>query len=523
MSRRASVRSGLPPKLRQHGLSTTSAGRRGLGFGFGFGLAAGFVFLGGGGGGFGGVTEMPFSSVSILPEGASGLTISHAEASPATSRTTTAAETMSHFRIRRRAERQGQCARGSRRVTAVTVVCPLVVALASGLANAAGPVGIDEPGSLVAAFAARSYAPGERAELRLWTRAVRMTAQFFRVGPERSRSPRDDVLGGVPVGGAGAISGPGIRRLAVPRGPSGLYFLRLTAPGGRLGYAPFVLRAAGVGKSRIAVVLPTNTWQAYNFRDVDGNGVADTWYADPRFNGVDLTRPFLSRGVPPHFRQYDRGFLRWLAHTGKRPDFLADDDLERLTGRELARRYDLVVFSGHDEYATPHVWSAVERYRDLGGNLAFLSANDFFYRIVLRGDRIYRTGHWRDFGRSDASLIGAGYVGWFENRYRNRPYIVTGAHEAPWLLRGTGLRDGDSFGNYGIEIDQRTADSPPGTTVLARIPDIFGPGRSAEMTYYVTERGAKVFAAGAINFAGTAEWPVVSRLLANLWRQLSRP
>jgi N,N-dimethylformamidase beta subunit-like, C-terminal len=335
--------------------------------------------------------------------------------------------------------------------------------------------------------------------------------------------PGVGVVGALPAGPPRALTGVRVQRLAVPRGPSGLYFLQLTAPGGHLGYAPFVLRASRPGLHRVLVVLPTNTWQAYNFRDVDGNGVGDTWYADPYYNGVDLTRPFLDRGVPPHYRGYDRGFLQWLAHTGRRPDFLADDDLERLSGDQLARRYDLVVFSGHDEYATPHVWTAVARYRDLGGNLAFLSANDFFYRVVRRGHRLYRTGHWSDAGGSDASLIGAGYVGWFENRYPNRPYTVTGAKLAPWLFRGTGLGNGSTFGKYGIEVSQRTAASPPGTIVLARVPNIFGPGRSAEMTYYTTKRGAKVFSAGAINFGGSAGWPVVSRLLANLWTHLSRP
>jgi hypothetical protein len=93
---------------------------------------------------------------------------------------------------------------------------------------------------------------------------------------------------------------------------------------------------------------------------------------------------------------------------------------------------------------------------------------------------------------------------------------VTGAALAPWLFRGTGLRDGDSFGNYGIEISQRTKDSPPGTQVLARIPNQFGPEQSAEMTYYTTPRGAKVFSASAITFGGSARLPVVSRMLTNL-------
>ena len=49
--------------------------------------------------------------------------------------------------------------------------------------------------------------------------------------------------------------------------------------------------------SRVAVVVPTNTWQAYNFRDVDGDGVGDTWYADPHIPCVDLRRPYLNRGA----------------------------------------------------------------------------------------------------------------------------------------------------------------------------------------------------------------------------------
>jgi hypothetical protein len=421
---------------------------------------------------------------------------------------------MIHLRIRGRRDKQAQCASGFRYALPVTVAA--VAALAPA-APAGGPVTTDEPGSIVAAFAERSYAPGQGAALHLWTPVPQLTARFFRAGPEEKRSARDDVLGGVPAGPARQLTSAHTQWLAAPRGPSGLYYLQLEAPGGRLGYAPFVLRPGRLGASRVAVVLPTNTWQAYNFRG------GATWYADPHYNGVDLTRPFLNRGVPPHFRGYDRGFVRWLAHTGKHPDFLSDDDLERVSGDALARDYDLIVFSGHDEYATPHVWDAIRRYRDLGGNLAFLSANDFFYRVVRRGHRLYRTGHWSDFGRSDASLIGGGYVGWFENRYPNRPYVVTGATLLPWLFRGTGLRNGDTFGNYGIEIDQRTAASPAGTLVLARIPNAFGPGRSAEMTYYTTPRGAKVFSAGVINFGGTAEQPVVSRLLSNLWRHLRRP
>jgi len=43
------------------------------------------------------------------------------------------------------------------------------------------------------------------------------------------------------------------------------------------------------------------------------------------------------------------------------------------------------------------------------------------------------------------------------------------------------------------------------------------------MTYYETKAGAKVFAAGALNFAASLGQPAVDRLLANVWARLSLP
>ena len=331
-----------------------------------------------------------------------------------------------------------------------------------------------------------------------------------------------DPLAGSPVTRALPVGKGGRIKLAMGEWPSGLYVARLQGSGG-VGRAPFVLRPRRLGEHRIAVVLPTNTWAAYNLRDVDGNGVGDSWYAHGAVPSVDLARPFLDGGVPPRFRGYDRGFLRWLALRGHRVDFLADDDFERVaSGDRLARLYDLIVFPGHEEYVTTHAYDIVERFRDLGGNLMFLSANNFFYRVERRGRLLFKLGRWRDLGRPESALIGVQYVDWNQNRYPNTAFRVVGRHRAPWLFAGTGLRNGDRFGHYGIEIDARTLRSPRGVRVLARIPNAFGPGKSAEMTYYETAAGARVFAAGVLNFGGSALWPDVALLLDNLWEKLSR-
>ena len=326
------------------------------------------------------------------------------------------------------------------------------------------------------AFERRSYAPGERAGLVVW-RGTGATVRIDRVG-HGADVGRGDPLAGAPVGPAVRV-GSG-RRIGVQVGdwPSGLYVARLRGPGGE-GLAPFVVRPRHLGEHRVAVVLPTNTWQAYNLRDVDGNGVGDSWYAHSGVASVDLTRPYLDRGVPPRFRGYDRGFLRWLALHRIEADFLADDDLERVaTGDRLARLYDLIVFPGHEEYVTTHAYDIVERFRDLGGNLAFLSANNFFYRVERRGARLFEHGRWRDLGRPEAALVGIQYVDWNQNRYPNRPYTVTGASRRPGCSPARGCETGRTSATTGSRSTRRTSRSPRGIVVLARDPEHSARGRA---------------------------------------------
>ena len=238
-----------------------------------------------------------------------------------------------------------------------------------------------------------------------------------------------------------------------------------------------------------------------------------------------LDRPYLQRGVPPRFKQHDRAFLRWLALTRREVDVLADDDLERIdAGEHLRTLYDLVVFPGHTEYVTARTYDVVERYRDLGGNLLFLSANNFFWKVEKRGREMRRIGLWRALGRPEARLLGAQYLANDDGR-RQKPFVVRRSNRVPWLWDGTDLDDGATFGEFvggfGTEIDARSRYSPPGTTVVAEIPNLFGRGYTAQMTYYETAAGARVFAAGALDFGGAVmHWPM-RRILQNVWNRLA--
>jgi hypothetical protein len=189
----------------------------------------------------------------------------------------------------------------------------------------------------------------------------------------------------------------------------------------------------------------------------------------------------------------------------------------------LARAYDLLIFEGHHEYVTAHEYDVVTDFRDRGGNLMFLSANNFFCRVDIDGDVMTRVGMWRDLGRPEAQLVGVQYIGWNENHYGPRPYVLQTPAWSAWAFEHTGLKSGDVFCCGGIEIDARTSASPRGTRVLATIPDIFGPGMTAEMTYYETRAGAKVFAAGAFSMAGAIGLRAVRKIVENVWTRLAQP
>jgi hypothetical protein len=380
----------------------------------------------------------------------------------------------------------------------------------------------------------QSYAPGELGLVTVSTDEPRISMQILKTGPEHFVTYSDQILEGVNMTEASIQDWSKFRdksrtlRFRVGANwPSGLYFVKFAAADTTLGYAPFVVRPAILGAaSRVAVILPTNTWQAYNFWDADGNGWGDTWYAGYPNKSVNRVRPYLHRGVPPFFYRYDQGFLHWLYWNDHTVDFLAESDLDGLSGDDLARTYDLVVYPGHSEYVTTHEYDVIERYRNLGGNLIFLSANNFFWHVAQNGHSIIRDKQWRDLGRPEAALIGVQYLANDRGEHQG-DFEVTDPAAAPWLWQDTGVVQdstiGAAVGGYGIEIDHTAPQSPPGTIVLAEIPDLFGDGLTAQMAYYETAAGAKVFAAGALDFGGSALTDPVSQMLTNLWARLSRP
>ena len=378
-------------------------------------------------------------------------------------------------------------------------------------------------------FFQRSYPSGGQAAAVIATDARSVRLQLFSLANDPNPTIRDLRTGGVAVAPAVTLdwrpyrNAPHLVRIGRVGGfPSGLYFLRVTANDGRVGYAPLILSPRRLGEHRVAVVLSTNTWQAYNFFDADGDGWGDSWNVSGSIRTLGLRRPYLDFGLSSRYKDWDLRFLSWLRRTGKQVDYLSDDDLLAAgSGEALRRAYTLLVFPGHEEYVGAKTYDIVQRYRDRGGRLMFLAANNFLWKVRREGPALRRFQLWRRLRRPEAALVGAQRVQTTRAVGRGR-LIVQGATAAPWAFAGTGLGNGSAIGRYGLGIDARADSSPPQTRVLARIPRLSG-GRDAEMTYYETAAGAKVFDAGALDFAASIGNPAVSRLVDNLWARLTAP
>ena len=224
--------------------------------------------------------------------------------------------------------------------------------------------------------------------------------------------------------------------------------------------------------------------------------------------------------MPFRFRDWDLDFIAWLNRTGKRVDFLTDDDLEALrSGDELASAYDLVVFPGHAEYVTQHEYDVVQRYRDDGGNLMFLSANNFFWQVRRDGQLLTKVAQWRNLGRPEAALVGVQFVAGDYGGHQ-AGYVVQGS---PWAFAGTGLAGRRPVRPLRLRDRRALARVAARHAAPGVDPEPDGPGRTAEMTYYETPGDAKVFAAGALNFAASIGDPAVAQLVENVWtRRLRR-
>ena len=180
-------------------------------------------------------------------------------------------------------------------------------------------------------------------------------------------------------------------------------------------------------------------------------------------------------------------------------------------GKALANAYALIIFSGHHEYVTTHEYDVVTQLpqprRQPG---------------VPRGEQLLLEDHDQEARHDARRAVARPRSPRSRADRRAVPRQTTAAAIAgldPAERRGErrrgsspalNLEPGEGIASGGIEIDATSSASPQGIHVLAEIPNLYGPGFTAQMTYYETPAGAKVFAAGAFSLAASVWEPEVS-------------
>ncbi|MEO3751512.1 N,N-dimethylformamidase beta subunit family domain-containing protein [Streptomyces sp. B6B3] len=334
-------------------------------------------------------------------------------------------------------------------------------------------------------------------------------------------------------------------RLQIPEDwrPGAHVAVLTTADGGFRSHVPFTVRDHR--PADLLLCLPDITWQAYNLFPEDGRGGASLYHAwDGEGRLLDeaeascalsFDRPYAGAGLPLHAgHAYD--FIRWAERYGYDLAYATARDLQ--AGRVKPSRYRGFVFPGHDEYWSVPMRRAVERARDSGTSLVFLSANTMYWQVSLAPlpagdpDRLLlcrkRQGPgrpllWREQGDPEQTLLGVQYAGRVPHPH---PLVVRNADH--WLWEATSAREGDELaGLVAGEADRyfpRTQlPDYDSRILLAHSPyrDAFGARRHQETSLYQAPSGAWVFAAGTFAWSPALARPGhtdprIQRATANL-------
>lgn len=365
-----------------------------------------------------------------------------------------------------------------------------------------------------------SHAPGEELRLHVMSSVPQVSLRIERDGLTPLLVHETMVQGGFattpPDCSVRGCDWPERFRMVIPEHwQSGVYRVIFRVPGHESEHM-FVLRAAEP-KARIAMVLATGTWCAYNdwggsnhYQGLCGPEGRDfsahvsvhrpwakglvRWPEDaPRIphstppggppvyphmvyaRGNGVSKKYASSG----WAAFERPFALWCEAQGIALDYLTQHDLQR--DATSLDQYPRALIVGHDEYWTWQMRDALEAWLDQGGQLCRFAGN-FFWQTRLSEDlatqichksraeaedptedRSRLTDHWdhREIRRPATltmGLTGASgvYAGWGR----------TAAHGAGgftlyrprhWALRGSGLGYGDVLGRnsniFAYEVD----------------------------------------------------------------------
>lgn len=339
--------------------------------------------------------------------------------------------------------------------------------------------------------------------------------------------------------------------------------------------AIFVVRNPAPGQdATILYKLAVASYGAYNSTGYGSLYAEATWSrSEPQGFKVTLRRPGVGSGglvaisdpPDPHspgsrrqtIDHWDAPFIRWLEARGYAVDYCTDIDVHR--DPAILKPYSLMLSIGHDEYWSGNMRQTVEEFIASGGNVAFLTGNTAWWRIDFVDDEtaivctkldpdapITRTGglaYAVDPPNRFAGVSTTDGGGWWDGRRDPQGYTVQ--HSGHWCYDGTGLSDGDVWGDtdqvplIGYEVDGLRYRLRNGFAVPAAgagVHDSFFILGTAELTpgwvarqreanavmgTFTSDRGGIVFQAATTDWVlNLLENPITERITANVLDRL---
>jgi hypothetical protein len=301
--------------------------------------------------------------------------------------------------------------------------------------------------------------------------------------------------------------------------PSGIYVAKLTASeSGKQSYIPFVVR----DDSRASDLLfqsSVNTYQAYN--DWGGRSL----YTDPRAYAVSFNRPYAGGYGTGNLLYWEYHMVRFLESQGY--DVTYTTDVDTHARGELLTLHKAFLSVGHDEYWTWEMRDRVEMARNRGVHLGFFGSNVSYWQIRYEPSPLTKEPHrtivcFKQEGPDPASHASSSLTRRlttvkFRSHIVGRPEdILVGqmwetwpvqgdmvvSNAGHWIFDGAGVKNGDHLpGLLGYEVDRIWTHSSGGTEHIAQSPyKHYGEMRHSHMTHYKARSGARVIAAGTMQW-----------------------
>ncbi len=339
---------------------------------------------------------------------------------------------------------------------------------------------------------------------------------------------------------------------------SGLYYFHVRSKSGDFFSFPWVV-APDKPRSKVAILASDLTWNAYNsfggrsnyinaahlpptpiinsrlelkryteseHRTYDTNTYQPLSLDRPEpYNhieeGEQLTDPIAGR-QGCHLAAAEWRLLGWMERKGFDYDFYSESQFHFNHG--LLDEHQVLIISTHPEYWSANMYHQLKSWVfERGGRLMYLGGNGLNCEVEFLDEHriVYQNTEWShtepqfaEDGReyesrfdkrqeSEANLLGVVFT--YPGIMTGAPYQVKDADH--WCFAGTGLKNGDTFGEKslhqrvpggasGHETDQVSPHSPPDARVLAKglNPDDGG----GEIVVHEPEGGGAVFCVGSI-------------------------